>query len=255
MTKLVQLSIPHLQAIISKAAHEAAALERAKHTNVSAAQPAPQRVYPKNADGIDEFGVVQLTLDHLTGGSEDGHLRNKFLYTTESLVEALANLMNYYEIDPEVAASASVYEKIAALSGDAADNTLVIFCANNGNPYDSRQGPVFEVLATTPFYDTLVMHPDFGKGSSLEASDQIVRAVAASLDRQDKGPNGEYPVLTLLKAFEGIYPEANPVPPEEAANPCDALSDIPDNDEGTSARGRCYAEAGNEMTGGQGFTA
>jgi len=204
---------------------------------------------PRNRDGIPEFATVTLTLDHLFDKG-DRFLRNKMLYSTESMPEAIANLMTYYGF---VLGTPGVAARVLEIVGEAAKEEynggiLVLWAPRN--PHDAEdRGPVIEILMSTPSYYDLIEHPDFGKGSSLMASNELVSAVWAALDKR-KAEDGAYPALSYLKMLEADYPEAPVV-----ENPCDALSDINDvvsMGVASSPRSRCM-EASNEATGGQQF--
>ena len=203
---------------------------------------------PRNIDGNPEFACVVLTFDHLTAKG-DQHIRNKMLYSTETMPEAITNLLDYYGIIPRAATELARWMELIGEAAKAEYNGgILVMYAERGNPNDANdRGPVIEVLLSTPSYYDLIEHPDFGKGSSLLASDQIIRAVQNILSGPDP-----VPVLTYLKLVEADFSDSSPT--EDVVHPCEALSDIADRVDGSSPRTRCYGvNASNEVTGGQDF--
>lgn len=185
----------------------------------------PSRPLPLNADGRPEFSNVIITLDHLQDNANDGHIRNKMVFSTESAVEVIAKLMAYYRFDPDVAMSARVLEIVGEAARTEYNGGILILYVEAGNPNESPyRGPVIEVILSTVAYDELVQHPDFGKGSSLLASNEIVSAVGNVLAARREEGTGAYPVLTYLSILQADFPEAS------------------------------AEDAPNSTTGGQGFT-
>lgn len=222
--------------------------------------PKPARDLPTNIEGRPEFSNVILTLDHLQDAhGDDGHIRNKMVFSTESTAEVIAKLVAYYRVP----LTANGFARVLEITGKAAEteyNGGILVCYfPDGNPHDER-GPVIEVVLSTVTYDGLVMHPDFGKGSSLLASDALVTAVGAAIARQ-KDQAGFVPLLTYLQISQADFPaeDAVDVKPFGAPNGVDF-----------SGNGEVFSEAraegsfagsphgdpsaGNEFTGGQAFT-
>lgn len=209
----------------------------------SAANAAPQpgakvaRDLPTNIDGNPEFSNVILTLDHLQDAhGDDGHIRNKMVFSTETSAEVIAALIAYYQVQ----LSPNAFARLLEVTGKAAEteyNGGILVCYfPEGNPHDQR-GPVVEVVLSTVTYDGLVRHPDFGKSSSLLASDALVRAVGAALEGQ-KEAGGFIPLLTYLQIHEADFPSEAAV--EVAPVDFSRNGNLDDS---------------NETTGGQGFTA
>lgn len=219
---------------ISRIAAQVAAIQAGAN---AAPQPGPKvtRDLPTNIEGRPEFSNVILTLDHLQDAyGEDGHIRNKMVFSTESAAEVIAKLVAYYR-EPLTPNKLARILEITGKAGETEYNGGILVCFfADGNPNDNR-GPVAEVVLSTVTYDGLVMHPDFGKGSSLLASSALIAAVGSAWDRQ-KAEGGFVPMLTYLQISEANFPS------EDAAEvqPVDF--------------GNLNADdATNNITGGQGF--
>ncbi len=222
----------------------------------AAAQPGPKeaRTLPTNIDGNPEFSNVILSLDHLQDAyGDDGHIRNKMVFSTESSAEVIAKLLSYYQ-EP---LSPNALARVLEITGKAAETEynggILVLYFDKGNPNDQR-GPVVEVVLSTVTYDGLVQHPDFGKNSSLLASDALIRAVSNAIKHQ-KEKVGFIPLLTYLQISEATWDASSEAVAQEPAdfsgrgevfNETQAFTGSPHGDEAS--------DAPNSVTGGQGFT-
>lgn len=231
-----------IQRIAAEAA-EAAIRQALNGSGENAApQPGPKvtRDLPTNIDGNPEFSNVILTLDHLQDAyGDDGHIRNKMIFSTESSAEVVAKLLAYYGEPLSVNSLARVLEVTGKAAETEYNGGILVLYFDKGNPNDQR-GPVIEVVLSTVTYYGLVRHADFGKNSSLLASDALVRAVANALDHQ-KATGGFIPLLTYLQISEASFEDA-----AVEVRPAPEFGDL------SASAG---IEPNNSVTGGQGFTA
>lgn len=153
----------------------------------------PTADYPANKDGTPEFASLVLTIDHLAT-REDHHVVQKMVLSTQTDIETLLALFAYYG-----ESHLTTNPKTIELLQQAGRSELAVFV------YHTREN--VQIVASTPTWDTLVQHPDFGKGSSLVATDALTQAVA-NLVGELRAANGGQVVPLFLVAPTLEKPEA-----------------------------------------------
>lgn len=172
----------------------------------ASARVAPQAAmeYPKNADGKPEFASITVTLDHLMN-RQDAHVTQKMVFSTQSVEESLAGLMDYYGDGRSAMAMGSNLDLLVKGRQDP-EHTAYIYAV----PVQTRDragGIIVQVVMSTAAMGHLVNHREGGQGSSLIAIDLLVKLVGHALN-QARQQLGAFPALSLVELVYEALPQS-----------------------------------------------
>jgi hypothetical protein len=142
--------------------------------------------YPLNEAGVPEFASIIIHVDAALVTPNDDDVTQKLVLSTQDVVTSLTKLAAHFG-EPELLAQPS-------------NARLLVEAGRQANPVfvytTPREGTVL-ILTSTPVWDMLVQHPDFGRGSALIATDKI-QDIAAQVQSQMQQFAGGFANLLLL---------------------------------------------------------
>lgn len=167
--------------------------------------------YPQNASGKPEFASAILHLDDVSSTTAGDAVVHKMVYSTEDIIAALVSLVDYFG-EPEIFAN-------------PANARLLVEAGRHSDPafiyVTPREGTVL-ILTSTPTWDSLVQHPNFGASSSLLTMEKLVEIAAGQMQQLQEMAGG-FSRLLLLD-FASIDEDAAPSASSDGGAGLDAES-------------------------------